>query len=119
LAVRFRHFQERVNLTYGWNILWHEGLQLGVEIYLLGLVSLDILEQLLHLGRNLKSSILCRVIGTRHLLTAIFIFFFIVVSLLLSLLSLLTPAELLQLWVLLLLLSLGCGTDMHLIVFLV
>ena len=49
LSVRFRHLKEGVDLSDSGDVVWDEGLELGFEVDLLWLVTLNVLEHFLKL----------------------------------------------------------------------
>lgn len=46
LSIRARHFDESVNLPHGWNVVWDEALDFGVELDVVRFVAADVPEQL-------------------------------------------------------------------------
>ena len=97
------HLQERINFAYTWNIVWNEGLKLGVQVYFLRFVTLNIFEEIFHFTWHLQICIVCWIVSTWY-------GFFLIIVIILLLLSLLwkctwlLPSFALYLWLLLLLL---------------
>ena len=73
-SVGLRHLEERVHLTDCWNVVWNEGLQLRLQVDLLRLVPVDVLEDLLNVGRNLEICVHGGVIGAWDFLLFVVIF---------------------------------------------
>jgi len=52
LAIRLRHFQKGVNFSDCRDVIRYEWLYFSVEFYLLGLVPVNVFEELLYLSRD-------------------------------------------------------------------
>ena len=61
------HFEASIDLSYCWNVIRDKWLQFSIEIYLLWLVSLNVFEKIFHILRNLKISVLGRVVCARYI----------------------------------------------------
>lgn len=82
-SIRLRHLDERVNLADTGNVLWNKWLNLCVEIDLLGLVPLDVLEEVLYFAAHLQVCELCWVVSSWYRLS-VFILIVVVVLLFLG-----------------------------------
>lgn len=82
-AIGLRHLKEGVNLTDCRDVVRNERLNLSLQIYLLGLVPLDVLKNLFDLGRNGQISVGIRVISAWHLLLVLIIIVVISLALIL------------------------------------
>ena len=104
-AIGFRHLKESINFSNSRDVLGDEGLDLGLEVYLLGLVTLDVLEQFFDLIRHGQVSIGSWVVSSWNFLLILVIL--VIFSRLLNLWLLLHLGHLS--WLLGLLLSSSCG----------
>ena len=58
------HLEESINVSDGGDVLWYEWFQLRLQVYCLGCVPRDVLEEFLQLTAHRKMLKLCRIIGT-------------------------------------------------------
>ena len=108
VAIGLGHLQESIDLSDSGDVVGDEGLDLGIELNLLGLIATDVLEDFLKLGRNGQVSVLVGVVCTWH-----FLFILVVIVIISALLLHLLLELLLRCLLLLLLLSLGILLNIH------
>ena len=58
------HLEESINVSNGGDVLWYEWFQLCLQVYCLGSVPRDVLEEFLQLTAHRKMLKFCRIIGT-------------------------------------------------------
>ena len=58
------HLEESINVSNGGDVLWYEWFQLRLQVYCLGSVPRDVLEEFLQLTAHRKMLKFCRIIGT-------------------------------------------------------
>ena len=83
LAIRFRHFQEGIHLSYSRDVVWDKWLEFSVKVYFLRLVPLDVLKQILHIVTHLQTCEFCWIVSAWNLF--VFVIVIIVFSLFLLL----------------------------------
>ena len=78
LAIWLWHLEEGINFANSWYVIWNERLKFCIQVYLLWLVSLNVLKEIFHIVLNLQIRVISRVVSTWNLFIIICIVLLVV-----------------------------------------